>query len=234
MSAMPPEWSASSLLARFAVRGHFYEREAGGALLKLRDRLEIFDKARPWEAVRDGNAGLVAVMMNPGASRPLTEADADGWCDAVPDRTQYQLMRLTLAAAALGAPRIRHIRVINLSDLRTPKSAELFAALPHAPGWHSIFHPTRRAELQRALGDPATPVLRAWGMAKQLRPLAEQALDALRDRPALGLTDDGTAYRHPLPQRADLQQLWVQHMAGQMVNALVQGTTSRSSSERGA
>ena len=126
MSAMPPEWSASSLLARFAVRGHFYEREAGGALLKLRDRLEIFDKALPWDAVRDGNAGLVAVMMNPGASRPLTEADADGWCDAVPDRTQYQLMRLTLAAAALGAPRIRHIRVINLSDLRTPAGTASF------------------------------------------------------------------------------------------------------------
>ena len=176
MSAMPPEWSARSLLARFAVYGHFYEREAGGALWQLRDRLEIFEHALPWEHVRDGNADMVAVMMNPGASRPLADPDVHGWCPAVPDRTQYQLMRLTLAAAALGAPRIRHIRVINLSDLRTPKSAQLFATLPHAPGWHSIFDPSRRDELQRALGAAATPVLRAWGMAPQLRPLAGQAL----------------------------------------------------------
>lgn len=216
MSAMPAEWSAASLLARFAVRGHFYERKAGGTLWRLRDRLEIFEHALPWEDVQGGSAGLVAVMMNPGASRPLAEADASGWCPALPDRTQYQLMRLTLAAAALGAPRIRHIRVINLSDLRTPKSAELFATLPHAPGWHTIFAPSRRAELQQALGAPATPVLLAWGMAPQLRPLAQQALDALQGRPTLGLTDDGTAFRHPLPQRADLQSAWVQRMAEQM------------------
>lgn len=211
MSAMPQELSAASLLARFAVRGHFYEREASGALLKLRDRLEIFDKALPWDEVRDGNAGLVAVMMNPGASRPLQAADASGWCPALPDRTQYQLMRL-----ALTTPHIRHIRVINLSDLRTPKSAELFAALPCAPGWHSIFHPSRQAELQRALGTAETPVLRAWGMAKQLRPLAEQAMQALAAHPALGLSDDDLAWRHPLPQRADLQQAWLQRMTEQM------------------
>ncbi len=222
MSAMPPEWSAASLLARFAVHGRFYEREAGGTLWRLRDVLEIFDKSLPWSEVQGGNADMVAVMMNPGASRPLADPDVHGWCPAVPDRTQYQLMRLTLAAAALGAPRIRHIRVINLSDLRTPKSAQLFAALPHAPGWHSIFDPSRRAELQRALGAPDTPVLLAWGMAKPLRPLARQALDTLQGRPALGLTDDGTAYRHPLPQRADLQSAWVQRMAEQMAQCLRQ------------
>lgn len=234
MSAMPAEWSAASLLARFAVRGHFYEREAGGTLWRLRDRLEIFEHTLPWSEVQGGSAGLVAVMMNPGASRPLAEADASGWCPALPDRTQYQLMRLTLAAAALGAPRIRHIRVINLSDLRTPKSAELFATLPHAPGWHTIFAPSRRAELQRALGAPATPVLLAWGMAKQLRPLAQQALDALQGRPTLGLSDDGTAFRHPLPQRYDLQQQWLQDMAKQLEKALVQAAPGRSILSHGA
>jgi hypothetical protein len=32
----------------------------------------------------------------------------------------------------------------------------------------------------------------------------------------LGLTDNGLAYRHPLPQRADLQQRWLDEMAGQI------------------
>jgi hypothetical protein len=36
----------------------------------------------------------------------------------------------------------------------------------------------------------------------------------------LGLTDDGLAYRHPLPQRADYQQRWLANMAGQIAHAL--------------
>lgn len=206
---------AQELLSRFAVRGHFYEREDGGTFWPLRDRLEIFDKALAWDDVREGSADLVAVMMNPGGSRPIDEGglldDGTGWCDAVPDRTQYQLMRL-----ALGAQNIRHIRVINLSDLRTPKSAELFAALPRLGGWHSIFDASRNEELRSALGVQVTPVLLAWGMALQLRPLAKQALARIQGHPTLGISDDGIAYRHPLPQRYDKQQEWLRQVSKQM------------------
>lgn len=207
--------SAQELLSHFAVRGHFYEREDGGAVWPMRDRLEIFDKALAWEGVRDGSADLVAVMMNPGGSRPIDEGglfdDGSGWHDALPDRTQYQLMKL-----ALGTEHIRHIRVINLSDLRTPKSAELFATLPKLGGWHSIFDASRDVELQRALGVQGTPVLLAWGMALQLRPLAKQALARIHGHQTFGISEDGIAYRHPLPQRYDLQQQWLQVVGVQM------------------
>ena len=208
--------SAADLLARFAVHGRYYETALDGRPCALRSHLEIVEHGLDPQARRDGAADLVAVMMNPGASRPLAELDADGWAPALPDRTQYQLMKLALHAQQAGWP-IRHVRVINLSDLRTPKSADLFSMLATlADDRHSIFSPRRTDELARALGPTQVPVLRAWGMAKALQPLARAAMLATSSRRVLGLTDDGLGYRHPLPQRADLQQTWLEAMGRQV------------------
>lgn len=209
-------WTAELLRARFAVHGRFYEADLGGQRWALRSHLEIFDPSLTWPDVARADADLVAVMMNPGASRPLAPPDAGGWAPAVPDRTQYQLMKLALGASASGWP-IRHIRVINLSDLRTPKSTVLFEAIDGlADDRHSMFSPSRTAELRQALGSGRAPVLRAWGMAKQLRPLVALALPTLKNEVKLGLTDDGVAFRHPLPQRADLQARWLLEVGAQM------------------
>lgn len=209
-------WTAEALRARFAVHGRFYDADLGGQRCALRSHLEIFDPALAWPDVADAEAGLVAVMMNPGASRPLSQPDSGGWAPALPDRTQYQLMKLALGASLRGWP-IRHIRVINLSDLRTPKSAELFDALDGLDDdRHSIFSPSRAAELRRALGSGRAPLLRAWGKAKQLSPLVGLALATLKNGPQLGLTDDGIHYRHPLPQRFDLQTRWLLDVSSQL------------------
>ena len=107
--------------------------------------------------------------------------------------------------------------LINLSDLRTPKSAELFDALDGLDDdRHSIFSPSRAAELRRALGSGRAPLLRAWGKAKQLSPLVGLALATLKNGPQLGLTDDGIHYRHPLPQRFDLQTRWLLDVSSQL------------------
>ena len=125
-------------------------------------------------------------------------------------------MKLALGASLRGRP-IRHVRVINLSDLRTPKSAELFEALDGlTDDRHSIFSPSRAAELRRALGSGRAPVLRAWGKAKSLTPLAGLALNELKSGVQLGLTDDGVLYKHPLPQRFDLQAQWLLEVGSQM------------------
>jgi hypothetical protein len=215
-------WTANALRERFAVHGRFYEARLGGCEWSLRSHLEIFESSLGWRDAVDADADLVAVMMNPGGSRPLATPDARGWAPAVPDRTQYQLMKLALHAQRRGLP-IRHIRVINLSDLRTPKSAALFEALASLDDEaHSIFSQPRQAELRRALGSGNAPVLRAWGMAKPLAPLARSALSALSSRKVLGLTDNGIHYRHPLPQRADLQAQWLADLGAQ-VDALAAG-----------
>jgi Protein of unknown function (DUF1643) len=208
--------TASALLQRFEVFGRFYEAVFDGQRRPLRSHLEIVDRGlagdgRPWR--RD--ADLLAVMMNPGASRPVTTPDQEGWSLAVPDRTQYQLMKLALHAQRTGWA-LRHIRVINLSDLRTPKSAELFETLASLrDDRHSIFAAARSAELAAALGAD-TPVLRAWGMNPALDQLATRAVSNTCNREVLGLTDNGVRYRHPLPQRADLQQQWLAQMGAQV------------------
>ena len=213
--------SAAQLLQRFDVFGRYREVELGGKVWSMRSHLEIMAtelKADPTQ--RDGPADLVAVMMNPGGSRPLSELDAQGWAPALPDRTQYQLMRLAQAGQQHGL-KIRHIRVINLSDLRTPKSAELMRALTElAPlgvrgSIHSIFGACRRNELAAALGPTDVPVLRAWGLGRWLAPLARQAVAATAGAPTLGLSADGLHYRHPLPQRFDLQQAWLAEATAQ-------------------
>lgn len=215
--------NAAQLLEHFAVYGRYYTRHEDGRRDELRSHLEIVDRGLAWPAARERDADLVAIMMNPGGSRPLTDLDPQGWASAMPDRTQYQLMKLALGDAHRP---IRHIRVLNLSDLRTPKSAELFERLPRLGDWHSIFCPARSDELRRALGAPGTPVLLAWGMSKVLAGLAAQALAATAAHPRLGLSTDGLAFRHPLPQRADLQRQWLEAVSQQKVRLLEMPATN--------
>jgi hypothetical protein len=124
------------LLDEFAVYGHYYQARIGpelqAPLEALRSRLEIAPRAWSLSDVDAREADLLVIMMNPGASKPLgTLWDGDapsGLVAAQPDRTQYQIMRLLRAAQALGLG-WRHARVFNLSDLRTPESAEMIAKL---------------------------------------------------------------------------------------------------------
>jgi hypothetical protein len=159
-------------------------------------------------------------MMNPGGSRPLAAPDARGWCAAMPDRTQHQLMRLADRVTVHGL-RWDHLRVVNLSDLRTPKSAELMAWLDRlSTDRHSLFSRSRAAERDEALGPVTVPVLAAWGLSVRLEPWARRALEVLQGRVVLGLTDDGVRFRHPLPQRFDLQQAWLEAMERVAVDRL--------------
>jgi hypothetical protein len=198
------DWRSS-----WQVWGRYREAVLDGRPVGLRSHLEIVATGRdPREAI-DADADLVAVMMNPGGSRPLAELDAAGWAPALPDRTQLQLMRLARSLAGRGIV-VRHIRVLNLSDLRTPRSAEFIALLAAIDdGRHSIFHPERRAELARSLGPDHTPVLRAWGLSPALSAWAAPAVAATTGRPLVGVPAGGLAWRHPLPQRADLQRAWL-------------------------
>ncbi len=214
--------TAQELLAHFAVYGRFYEKSIAGVPEQLRDRLEIAPRAWALSDVIVREPDLLVIMMNPGASRPLEAlwdgSTAQGFVSAQPDRTQYQIMELLLAVQARGL-RWQHARVLNLSDLRTPKSALFIEKLRHyaADGSHSLFSAARREECQALLQHQRTPVLCGWGLSAHFAPLAQQALAAVAGHPLLGLTADGVLYRHPLPQRFDLQQKWLADMVAQVV-----------------
>lgn len=213
--------SAEALLDRFSVYGRFYEREIADVPEQLRDRLEIAPCNIPLEEVVRREPDLLVVMMNPGASRPIEsiwdERGANGFVAAVPDRTQYQIMRLLVAAQDRGLG-WAHARILNLSDLRTPKSEQFIRKLglyAHDDS-HSLFSEARTAEQVALFAHVKTPVLLGWGLNARFGALADRALLAARGHPLLGLSEDGRFFRHPLPQRYDFQVAWLAQLEAQI------------------
>jgi len=213
--------SAEVLLEKFAVYGRFYEKMIAGVPEQLRNRLEIAPREMPLGEVVAREPDLLVVMMNPGGSKPLNalwnDTEGHGFVPAVPDRTQYQIMRLLVAAHAAGLG-WSHARILNLSDLRTPKSAlfiqklSLYAQDPS----HSIFSKTRTQECSALFAEKLTPVLLGWGLNTNFGPWADLALQAAQGHPLLGLSADSRFYRHPLPQRYDMQVGWLEQIQKQI------------------
>lgn len=209
-----PQASAAELLSKFSVCGRFYEKSIAQTPELLRDRLEIAPTHWALSDVIVREPDLLVVMMNPGASRPLDAlwdgCGANGFVSAQPDRTQYQIMRLMLLAQSKGL-QWQHARILNLSDLRTPKSAVFTEKLQlyKSDDSHSLFSAGRGQERAKLFSTKSTPVLHAWGLSAALAPLAQRALQASEGHPQLGLSQDKVLFRHPLPQRFDLQQQWL-------------------------
>ena len=130
---MVPFMPAEELKKTYGVFGHFYSLElASKEVVPCRSVLEISDKSRmpkDQSELSQLSPDAVFIMMNPGSSKPLEQVSTRIHVDAIhelpislvptkPDTTQYQVMRL------MHFRRWRHVRVLNLSDLRSSKSPE--------------------------------------------------------------------------------------------------------------
>jgi len=84
---------------------------------------------------------LMVVMMNPGSSAPLNKNENERKITlAKPDNTQRQIMQIMING------NYKYARVLNLSDIREPKSGILYNKLKimEAEGiLHSIFDTKR-------------------------------------------------------------------------------------------
>lgn len=218
---------ARDLKPRYRVSGHFYALHVPGLEpLQCRSVLEITAAAATGMPVADA----VFVMMNPGSSRPITEAhqaiQADGisrmsvqLVPAKPDTTQYQIMRVMHYAGW------QRVRVINLSDLRDPASGSFYQRYlqverDSGSRVHSIFSPQRSAELKRHLArKPGGAIVRAWGVSGDLDPLIDRATPMFGSDPTVtGLAKPGQAgkFFHPLPTLQREKEHWVQRMMVQL------------------
>ena len=230
---MHPFIPASDLKQSYSVFGHFYSVElASKEVVECRSVLEIASKDHTPTDHSELSAlrpDAVFIMMNPGSSRPLVEVNNRIRARAIrklrvslvptkPDTTQYQVMRLM---HFLGW---RHVRVLNLSDLRSPKSAEFikqFQRLEDESKFdsHSVFSDIRTDELSLKLPTcRKTPLVLAWGLSDKLNPLIERCISRLpRKRKVIGLLEPGSAnkYRHPLPSLQKDQRHWVEMMIRQ-------------------
>jgi hypothetical protein len=225
--------SAEALKGGYDILGHFYSVEvAPNKVVECRSVLEIVakaDAAQHLSELSTRKPDAVFIMMNPGSSRPLVEVKNPIHARAMhklpislvptkPDTTQYQVMRLMHYCGW------RHVRVLNLSDLRCAKSVEFFKqfkSLEEEAGFdsHSIFSPRRNHELKSKLSShDAVPVIRAWGVSAELDPLIERCLSKTTQHKTIkGLIKEGTTdkYLHPLPSLQRQKLLWVNRMVEQ-------------------
>lgn len=190
---------------KFKVVGFFYEDNGN----KFRKYLDIKRVSASLE-----KPDLMVVMMNPGSSFPLDGIDNNSeQSDAHPDDTQEQIMKI------MNAARFDYARILNLSDLRTPSSSELYRFLRSSESTlvdHSIFSPARKEELSR-LFNKNTPVIFGWGVNSALIPLAKLAIDALCVANPLGILKPKTqySYYHPLPRIYARRLAWVRQVTQQ-------------------
>ena len=224
---------ANALKNKYGVFGHFYSVEVGpNKVVHCRSVLEIVEKPHAPEntsTLSSMKPDAVFIMMNPGSSQPLIEVTNHIHAEAIdellislvptkPDTTQYQVMRM------MHYCQWRHVRVLNLSDLRCSLSAEFFKQFKELEeetpfDSHSVFSSRRKHELALKLTKHSTiPVIRAWGLSEELDPLIERCLsNTTKNKTIRGLLKEGTAnkYLHPLPSLQKQKLLWVNRMVEQ-------------------
>ncbi len=231
----PSTLRAAELKQLFGVYGDFYQVVLGGQPFGCRCVLELIahaDTPADLNDLHNRQPDLLVIMMNPGSSKPLTpgfsprRVGAEGAgahptrVPTRPDNTQYQIMRI------MAAQSWHHARVLNLSDLREPKSLQLIKTLDGLRSVtdgerHSLFCPARTAERQQLMGPVgAIPVLVGWGRDGHLRPLAEQCLRSLKGWRLIGVPvdDEGVFYAHPSPMLQQKKDQWLAAVLAQLVN----------------
>ncbi len=184
----------------FSINGLFYELKG----FKFRKYLNIIRNSSTKK-----NPDLIVIMMNPGSSRPTNGIDNfNEETETVPDRTQDQIMKL------MNNCSFDYARILNLSDLREPKSSLFYDAINtldknNIP--HSIFDAKRINDFEE-LFVRDVPVIFAWGVNKRLIDLAHQAIECIGCKNPIGLNKEGLsfAYYHPLPQNFNKQKEWVE------------------------
>lgn len=189
---------AKELKKHYDVYGHFYELSMNEEQSReCRSVLEIASKAAipNIKSVEKSLPDAIVIMMNPGSSKPKAENNSPVYaensivgmeCDLVdtkPDNTQYQIMRLMLHFGWT------HTRIINLSDLKSPKSSLFMKTIKSLDNdVHSIFSDRRRAELGRKMiRKPSAPVICAWGLNPALIPLSRKVQDFMDGVPVIGV-----------------------------------------------
>ena len=226
--------SANELKGKYGVFGHFYSVQVGpNKVVDCRSVLEIVEKPHAPErtsVISSRKPDAVFIMMNPGSSRPLAEVSNHIHAEAIhelpislvptkPDTTQYQVMRV------MHFCEWRHVRVLNLSDLRCSSSGKFFKQFKQLEeevpfDSHSVFSCRRKHELALKLTKhKAIPVIRAWGVSREARP-ADRALhiqNLTKHKTIRGLLKEGTTnkYLHPLPSLQKQKRLWVNRMVEQ-------------------
>lgn len=226
--------SAEKLKKKYTCFGHFFTINFNSnKSVKCRSVLEIVAAQEVPKEINElshWKPDAVFIMMNPGSSLPLVEVnqtvhakDIEGMSvflvSAKPDITQYQIMRVMLSKGW------KHSRILNLSDLRNPKSGNFISQFNEVDKFqngqvHSIFSSLRMTELSGKLKKKnGAPLICAWGISPDLDPLIERFFYGMKNSYVLaGLKKEGTSdkYYHPLPTLQKYKEKWVKNILSQL------------------
>lgn len=223
---------AAELKKRFSCYGHFYELALmNGDRVNCRSVLEIVDgdiSQKVPSDISELEPDVVVIMMNPGSSHPKDIYHIDDEIEyprsftsfrkelvlTQPDNTQYQIMRVAVHKGW------KHIRVLNLSDLRDPKSGSFLQKVDALSGImgghvHSLFCSERSVELAHALKRRnRTPILLGWGQDPGLIPLARQCMDLIEGEPTCTVASEvhPLLSAHPSPMLQSKKLEWLETM----------------------
>ena len=193
--------------SEFEIQGFFYKIENYKCRKFLNIKRKSSDRRSP---------DLMVVMMNPGSSCPLDGIDNNNSpVDAKPDNTQDQIMKVMRIAE------FEYARVLNLSDLRTPKSNEFYDFIKSNESKlfaHSIFAQNRINDFSEQYVK-GVPVIFGWGVNPILADLAKQAIERINHLNPAGLKKEDLdyAYYHPLPRINDKKIEWVEKITKMLV-----------------
>lgn len=225
---------AADLKKRYTCYGHFYELEfMNGERVKCRSVLEIVDGEIPQldpSAISVMEPDVVVIMMNPGSSHPKDkhyEPELFSYPQPVgvkelvltqPDNTQYQVMRVAIEKGW------HHIRILNLSDLRDPKSGSFLKQVAACAEilnghTHSIFCDERADECAAALRrKKGGPILLGWGQDAGLLPLAAQCMERLGEEHTYTVSSpvDPLLNAHPSPMMQKAKIAWLENMLAEL------------------
>ena len=221
---------ADFLKKKFSCYGHFYKLKLSSSeIIDCRSVLEIVNplnkSIRPDRLYKE-KADAVFVMMNPGSSYPIDPPIEDirfGIHDFLkpkrlvltrPDNTQYQVMRIAMEK------NWRHVRVLNLSDIRNPKSVDFIKQLNDLSkaNTHSIFSACRDKECKLALNRKNDPIILGWGQLPELINLSKQCMKRIQKESVVMVESDINKFLnlHPSPMLQSKKEDWLEQILSKL------------------
>lgn len=226
-------------MAKFNYYAHFYEMTVGPVRHSCRSTLEIVS-VRDTNLVRRSaeDAGMlleripeaVVIMLNPGCSSPFDEAQElanvatariatharSNLVLTHPDKSQEKI------EALMVRKQLRHVRVLNLFDIRQANSEVLVNTIKESLGLdggvvipnpppvkpYSIFSPKRTSELRARLNGQQM-VVAAWTINAALHPFFRLVYEKLSDFPLQIHGMSTRAFFHP-----SWKDGWVDYIVG--------------------
>lgn len=201
----------------FKCYGHFYKIKKDKVVFsKCRSLLEIINTNQiSFGALKRSIPDSLCIMMNPGTSTPKDSSYREKVYDVssfklkhqvkdmvltVPDDTQYRIM------AIMKENNWKHVRVINLTDIRQHQSEELQSEINlfkriHSTPIHSLFTEERKDELKQVLSSvKSQPIIMAWGTQRCLKQYAKRCVQNTLSFNCYGIRSKQDQYflQHPL------------------------------------